>query len=73
MKVIAGTVVDGRIEFETELKEGTPIAVLVADESTFELTPDQEEELMASFLDIQNGRYEDGRTLLAELKGCSGR
>ena len=68
MKIIAGTVVDGKIEFETDLKEGTPVAVLAAGDSGFSLTAEEEEELFTSLQDIRSGRYEDGYDLLRELK-----
>jgi len=68
MKVITGRVVDGKIEFETDLREGTPVAVLAAGDSGFQLTADQEEELFTSLRDIRGGKYEDGHDLLRELK-----
>jgi hypothetical protein len=73
MKVITGRVVGGKIEFETDLQEGTPVAILAANESSFLLTPDEEEELVAALQDIRNGKSEDGRALLRELKGQSSR
>jgi hypothetical protein len=73
MRVIAGRVVGGKIEIETDLQEGTPIAILAAGESGFHLSPDEEEELVAALGDIQRGEFEDGRELLRELKGLSGR
>ena len=68
MKVITGTVIDGKVEFETDLKEGTPVAILAAGDSGFQLTADEEEELFASLQDIRSGNYEDGYELLRELK-----
>ena len=73
MKVIAGRVVDGKIEFETDLQEGTPVAILAAGDSGFRLTAEDEEELIAALEDIRSGNFEDGRELLKELKGLSGR
>jgi hypothetical protein len=69
MKVIAGRVVGGKIEIETDLQEGTPVAILAAGESGFQLTPDEEEELVTALDDIRRGNFEDGRELLRELKG----
>ncbi len=69
MKVIAGRVVGGKIEIETDLQEGTPVAILAAGEAGFRLTPDEEEELVTALNDIQRGDFEDGRELLRELKG----
>jgi len=73
MKVITGRVVDGKIEVETDLQEGTPVAILAADDSGFHLTPDEEEELATALNDIRSGNYEDGRELLREIKGLTGR
>jgi hypothetical protein len=68
MKVIAGRVIDGKIEFETDLKEGTAVAILAAGDSGFRLTADEEEELVTALQDIRSGNYEDGHELLRELK-----
>lgn len=73
MKVIAGRVVGGKIEIETDLQEGTPVAILAAGESGFHLTPDEEEELVTALEDIRRGDFEDGRELLRELRGLSSR
>lgn len=73
MKVITGRVVDGKIEIETDLREGTPVAVLVAGESGFSLTAEEEDELAVALDDIRRGDFEDGRELLRELKGHIGR
>lgn len=73
MKVITGRVVGGKIELETDLQEGTPVAILAAGESGFRLTPEEEDELATALDDIRSGNYEDGRELLRELKGLSRR
>ena len=68
MKVITGTVVGGKIDFETDLEKGTPVAILAAGDSGFQLSGDDEEELVAALHDIRSGNYEDGYDLLRELK-----
>lgn len=68
MRVITGRVVGGKIEFETDLKEGTPVAILAAGEAGFQLTEDKEEELVAALRDIRSGNYEDGYELLREIQ-----
>jgi hypothetical protein len=73
MKVITGRVVGGKIEIETDLREGTPVAILAAGEAGFELTADEEDELVTALNDIRRGDFEDGRELLRELKGLTGR
>jgi len=73
MKVITGRVVGGRIDFETDLEEGTPVAVIAAERSGFHLTAEDEEELLLAFQDIEGGNFEDGYELLREIRGQSGR
>jgi hypothetical protein len=73
MKVITGTVVGGKIEFETDLREGTPVAILAAGDSGFQLTADEEEELFLSLQDVRSGKFEDGYELLRELKAIAKR
>lgn len=73
MKVITGRVVGGKIEVETDLQEGTPVAILAAGETGFTLTAGEEDELVAAVQDIRSGHFEDGHELLRELKGLNGR
>ena len=73
MKVITGRVVGGKIEFETDLREGTPVAVLAAGDDGFQLSADEEDELFSSLQDIRSGKYEDGYELLRELKALARR
>ena len=69
MKVISGTVVGGRIEVPSDaLAEGDRVAILAADSAEpIQLTPEQEDELIAAIADVQSGKYVDGQDLLAEL------
>lgn len=73
MKVITGVVVGGKIELETDLAEGTPVAILAAGSSGFRLSRDEEDELFAALQDIRSGSYEDGYELLQELKDLNRR
>jgi len=73
MKVITGRVVGGKIEFETDLSDGTPVAVLAAGDAGFQLSADEEDELFSSLQDIRSGKYEDGYELLRELKALARR
>jgi hypothetical protein len=69
MKVITGRVVDGEIRFKTDLREGTPVAVIAAErDSGFQLSAQDEDELFEALRDIDGGNYEDGRELLRELR-----
>lgn len=69
MKVTTGRVVRGKIELDTPLEDGTPVAVLAAGKSGFRLTAEDEDELAEALAAIRRGEYEDGHALLAELKG----
>jgi hypothetical protein len=69
MKVITGTVLNGRIEVPSGLVDGTTVAILAPDAEGFRLTSDQEDELAAALSEIEGGEYEDGDQLLAELRG----
>jgi len=73
MKVITGRVVGGKIEVETDLQEGTPVAILAAGDTGFRLNAEEEEELVVALEEIHAGNYEDGHELLRELRGLSRR
>jgi hypothetical protein len=73
MRVITGRVVDGKIEVQGDLQEGTAVAILAADEGGFQLNAKEEEELVAALEEIRRGNYVDGRELLRELKSSGPR
>ena len=73
MKVMTAQVVDGKIAIETDLREGTTVAILAADEVGFRLTTDEEEELVTALNAIRHGDYVDGRRLIQELKALNSR
>lgn len=69
MQIATGTVVDGKIVIEgVALTEGALVAVVTrgADER-FELTADQEDELLAAMAEIENGDYLSLDQLLQSL------
>jgi hypothetical protein len=70
MKVATGTVIDGKIVVEGDsLKEGTKVTVVQReDEEFFELTPEEESELLASIAEIERGEYITGEELLERLR-----
>ena len=70
MKVTTGTVVGGKVLVEGEtLPEGSTVTVLLReDEETFELTPEEEAELLASIADIESGKSISGDELLERLR-----
>ena len=69
MRVITGRVVGGKIEVGGDLQEGSSVAILAADESGFQLSPEDEEELIVALQNIRRGNYVDGRELLRDLRG----
>jgi hypothetical protein len=69
MKVVTGRVVQGKIELDSPLEEGTAVAILAAGDAGFTLTSEEEDELAEALASIRRGEYEDGRALLNELKG----
>jgi hypothetical protein len=70
MKVITGTVVDGKIVVEGEpLQDGSKVTVLApeGDDDTFELPPEQEAILLQAIEEIERGEGMDAREFLKEL------
>ena len=70
MKVATGTVVDGKVLVQGEaLREGSTVTVLLPDDQeSFELTPDEETELLASIADVESGKFISGDELLERLR-----
>ncbi|MGB8433586.1 MAG: hypothetical protein WCE38_04950 [Burkholderiales bacterium] len=70
MKVATGTVVDGKVVVEGEsLAEGTKVTVVLReDEESFDLTPEEEAELLASMAEIERGEYITADELLERLR-----
>jgi hypothetical protein len=69
MKLITGKVVAGRIEVEGEcLKEDSTVTVLAQeDDERFELTAEQEAELVRRIQRVESGQFVYGDALLGEL------
>jgi hypothetical protein len=70
MKVITGTVVEGKIVVEGEpLTDGSKVTVIAQeDEETFELSPKQEAEILEAISEIEQGKGIDGRRFLEGLE-----
>ena len=70
MKVATGTVIDGKVVVEGEsLAEGTKVTVVVReDDESFDLTPEEEAELLASIAEIERGEYITAEELLERLR-----
>lgn len=71
MRVIAARVVHGKIDVgDAELEEGAAVAVLISEDSRFQLSVDQQAELEAALAEVRSGEFSDGRALLNELRGA---
>lgn len=70
MKVATGTVVEGKVVVEGEaLAEGSTVTlVLREDDEMFQLTPEEEEELVESIAAIERGEFVSGEQLLERLR-----
>jgi diadenosine tetraphosphate (Ap4A) HIT family hydrolase len=70
MKVATGTVVDGKVVVDgATLAEGSTVTVLLREEQeAFELTPEEESELLASIAEIERGEFISGAQLLERLR-----
>jgi hypothetical protein len=70
MKVMTGTVVNGRIELPAEaLGEGVRVMIVAAEVGeTAHLTAAEEEELFQSAEQIRRGEYVDGAELVRDLR-----
>jgi hypothetical protein len=70
VKVTTGTVVDGKVVVEGEtLAEGETVTVLLREGSeTFELTPEDEVEILASIASIERSEFISGVELLERLR-----
>lgn len=69
MQITSGRVVDGRVELEAELPEGTEVTVLARDsEETFEADAELEAVLLESIAQGQRGERIPADELLREMR-----
>ena len=70
MKVATGTVVDGKVVVEGEsLAEGETVTVLLREDAeTFDLTSEEETEILESITAIERGEFISGEQLLQRLR-----
>ena len=69
MKIITGTVFEGRIVFEGEvLAEGEKVTILTREgDESFRVTSEEKRALLASLAQARRGEFVDADALLAEL------
>jgi hypothetical protein len=70
MRVLSGTVVQGKIEVPADsFADGAHVMILAAEpDEPIRLTPEEEDELSEAIEQIRQGNYVDGQTLLDELR-----
>jgi hypothetical protein len=70
MKIATGTVVDGKVVVDgAVLAEGATVTVLLReDQEAFELSPEDENELLESIAEIERGEFISGDQLLERLR-----
>ncbi|MGH8653859.1 MAG: hypothetical protein ACREYE_17575 [Gammaproteobacteria bacterium] len=70
MRVATGTVVDGKVVVEGEaLAEGSTVTVVLRDaDESFDLTPEEEVELLESIAAIERGEFFSWDQLLERLR-----
>ncbi len=70
MRVATGKVVAGKVVIEGDpFEEGTTVAVIATDDSeSFELTPEQEAELLESIAEADRGELVDAAVVLRNLQ-----
>lgn len=71
MRMMTGTVVEGKVVFENEygepLEEGITVTVLAPEKEEFELGPEEKAELMESIVEADAGEFIDGEDFLRKL------
>ncbi len=69
MRIARGHVSNGRIIVEGEpLADGAEVAVILADESSFELSADDEAGLLLAVAEADRGETLDAATLLSQFR-----
>lgn len=70
MRVATGKIVAGKVILEGEpFEDGITVAVIAADDSeSFELTPEQEAELLEAIAEADRGQLVDGAVVLRNLQ-----
>jgi hypothetical protein len=69
MRIAAGKVVDGRVELDAELPEGTSVTVLALEgDETFEADAETEQMLLQAIAQCEKGQTTPMANLLSELR-----
>ena len=69
MRIAPGKVVNGRVELDTELPEGTPVTVLALEgDETFEADAETERMLLQAIAQCEKGQTTPLADLVSELR-----
>lgn len=70
MRMITGIVRRGAVELDDkELPDGTPVVVIPQEsDETFELSPAEEEKLLAAIREVELGRVQSGEEVLRRIR-----
>ena len=70
MQIAPGKVVDGRVEVDAELPEGTTVTVLALEgDETFEANAETEKMLLEAIVQCRRGQTTPLKDFLAEMRG----
>jgi hypothetical protein len=69
MKVVTGRVVDGRVVVEGGgLDEGATVTIIVRDDDTFELSPEEEAALLTAIDEADRGEVIEAEEVLKKIR-----
>ena len=69
MRIAPGKVVDGRVELDAELPEGTAVTVLALEgDETFEADPETEKMLLEAIAQCRRGQTSPLKEFLADMR-----
>ena len=69
MRMTRGKIVNGRVELDAELPEGTPVTVLALEgDETFEVDSETEQILLQAIAQCEKGQMTPMADLLSELR-----
>jgi hypothetical protein len=69
MRIVPGNVVNGRVEFDAELPEGTSVTVLALEgDETFEADAETEQMLLQAIAQCEKGQTTPIADLVSELR-----
>lgn len=68
MRVVVGTVIDGKVVVDAPLEEGATVAVVTGETEPFDLDETAKQALLLALAEAEQGVLVDGKALLRELR-----